>query len=215
MPDGDRFYRHLRGMGKGWVSIARMSCSNSDIFLLNDKALEAVADNLRSISDSVEKANLILHRAFEEERLQKRGLLEFPVNSFMLLEQELAKQSFQGDFQLNYIVKNSVKKVFLENKNDSLIITEAMINRKLEQTLAVEITASRLSCVRDLIMNEQNRTFSEQKEWEYRLYREIKASSKNLIRWDDKQIKKVRKPITRRIDRNATENILDRSLTAF
>lgn len=215
MLDGDRFYRRLRGMGKGWVSISRIACNNDDITVLSDKVLEAIAENFRSISDSIEKCVDLLHSAFEEERWQKRGLLLSPVDSFVKIERALGKQNLQGNFQLNQILINSIKKVFLVNKNDCLIITEAQINEKIGETLAVEITDSRLSCVRDFVMDEQNRNGSEQREWEKRLFREISAFSKKLIKLDGTQIKKVRKPVTRRIDRNATANILNRSLSAL
>ena len=215
MPDGDRFYRRLRGMGKGWVSISRIACNNDDITLLSDKVLEAVAENFRSVSDSIEKSIDLLHKAFEEERWQKRGLLLSPVDSFVKLERELGKQNLQGNFQLNQILINSIKKVFLANKNDCLIVTESQINEKIGETLAVEITDSRLSCVRDFIMDEQNRNGSEQKEWEKKLFRKVSAFSRKLIKRDGTQIKKIRKPVTRRIDRNATANILNRSLSAL
>ena len=215
MPDGDRFYRRLKGMGKGWVSISRIACSKEDTLLLNDKVLEAIADNLRSISDSVEESVSLLHRAFEEERWQKQGLPFLSVDSFEKLDQELGRQNFQGNFQLNQILINSIKKVFLANKNNCLIITESQINAKIGETLAVEITDSRLSCVRDLVMQEQNRNGSEQREWEQQLFREISEFSQKLIKLDGKQLRKVRKPVTRRIDKNATESILNRSLSAL
>ena len=33
MPDGDRFYRRLKGMGKGWMSIFRNTVQNGKLFL--------------------------------------------------------------------------------------------------------------------------------------------------------------------------------------
>lgn len=218
MPDGDRFYRRLKGTGRGWVTVSRIACNNGNIILIKDKIMKAVADNLRKIEpQSVEKALDILHRIFEEERLQKRGLSLSTTNNFIRLEQELRLAKFQGDFHLCIILENSVKKVFLANRNSCLAISSDEINEKLGQTLAVEITDSRLSRVRDLIVEEQNKTYSEHIEWEQNLRREILEPAKKLVKGfvNSKQAKKFRSPVTRRIDRNATSNILNRSLPAF
>jgi hypothetical protein len=137
MPDGDRFYRHLRGTGRGWVSIARMSCNNSDIFLLKDKVLKAVTDNLRRIdTQSVEKGIAILHSAFDEERWQKQGLSLSNADNFSRLEQALSFARFQGDFRLTKTFEDSLKKVFLDNKNACSTISKEEINEKIGQTLA-------------------------------------------------------------------------------
>lgn len=218
MPDGDRFYRRLRGMGKGWVSISRIACNSGNIMLLNDSVLKAVANNLRSIeSASVERAIDILQSAFDEERWQKQGLSLSNADNFARLERAINIARFQGDFYLTKILENSLKKVFLANKHSCLTISKDEINEKLGQTLAVEITDSRLSSVRDLIMKEQDKTFSEQIKWEQDLRREIIEPAKKLVKGfvNSKQTKKFRSPVTRRVDRNATSNILNRSLTAF
>lgn len=217
MPDGDRFYRHLRGTGKGWVSISRMFCNNSDILLLKDKVLKAVSDNLRRIeTQSVEKGIAILHSAFDEEKWQKQGLSLSGVDNFSRLERSLGFAKLQGDFYLTKILENSIKKVFIANKNSASTISKEVINEKLGQTLAVEITDARLSCVRDEIMKETGRSYTEQIKWEKHLQREISEPAKKLVKgFANSKIKKFRSPVTRRIDRNATENILNRSLTAF
>ena len=218
MADGDRFHRALVGTGRGWGTAYRIACNNGNIILLKDKVLKAVADNLRRIEpQSVEKAIDILHGIFDAERWQKLGLSLFNADNFARLESELSMARFQGDFHLTKILENSLKKVFLANKNSCLTISKDEINKRLGQTLAVEITDSRLSCVRDGIMKEQNRTFSEQIKWEQDLRREILEPAKKLVKGfvSGKQTKKFRSPVTRRIDRNATSNILNRSLPAF
>jgi len=218
MPDGDRFYRRLRGMGKGWVTIARMSCNSGDIFLLNDKVLKAVTANLREIEpQSVEKGIDILHKCFDEERWQKQGLSLSNADAFAKLEQELSFARFQGDFYLTKKFEETLKKVFLHYRNSALTISKEEINERLGQILAVEITDARFSCVRDEIMREQNRIFSEQKKWEQDLHRQLLEPAKKLVKGfvKGKQIKKFRSPVTRRVDKNATANILNRGLTAL
>lgn len=218
MPDGDRFYRRLRGTGRGWVSIARMACNNGDIFLLNDKVLKAVTANLREIEpQSVEKGIDILQRCFDEERWQKQSLSLSKADVFTKLEQQLSFASFQGDYYLTKKFEESLKKVFLTYRNSALKITKEEINERLGQTLAVEITDARFSCVRDEIMREQNRTFSEQKKWEEDLHRQLLESAKKLVKGfvKGKRIKKFRSPVTRRVDRNATANILNRGLATL
>ena len=218
MPDGDRFYRRLRGTGRGWVTVSRISCNNGDILLLKDKVLKAVADNLRRIEpQSVEKGIDILHKFFDQERWQIQGLSVSNADNYARLEQELNLTRFQGAYYLTKKFEESLKIVFLANRNSCSTISKDELNEKLGQTLAVEITDARLSCVRDEIMKEQGRTFLEQKKWEEDLQREILEPAKKLVKGfvKGKQIKKFRSPVTRRVDRNATANILSRSLPAF
>jgi hypothetical protein len=217
MPDGDRFYRRLIGTGKGWGTAYRIACNGSGDIFLKDAAMKAVADNVRRISpDSMERAIGILHKSFDEERWQKQGLSLSSSNNFSRLEQALNTAGLQGDFDLVKILEKTAKKVFLEHKESCFSISKNELNESFGQTLASEIMDSRfLSRTRDGMMKEQNRSVPEQKEWERRLIKDVKEASRKLIKWHGKQIKKVRKPVTRRIDRNATSNILNRSLPAF
>ena len=217
MPDGDRFYRRLSGTGRGWGTAYRLACNNGSFTLLGDKALKAIADNFNRISpDSISKAIEILLNSFSEERWQKQGLSLTSADNHSKLDEALNLSRFQGDFDLVKLLEKSVRKSFLEYKDSCLSVSNREIIETLGQTLASEIMDSRfLSRTRDGIMKEQNRTISEQREWEQQLFKEVSAFSRKLIKWDGIQIKKVRKPITRRIDRNATSNILNRSLTAF
>ena len=217
MPDGDRFYRRLSGTGRGWGTAYRLACINSSFTLLGDKALKAIADNFNRISpDSISKAIKILLYSFSEERWQKQGLSLTSADNYSKLDEALNLSRFQGDFDLVKLLEKSVRKSYLEYKDSCLSVSNREIIETLGQTLANEIMDSRfLSRARDGIMKEQNRTISEQREWEQQLFKEVSAFSRKLIKWDGIHIKKVRKPITRRIDRNATSNILNRSLTAF
>lgn len=214
MPDGDRFYRQLVGTGRGWGTVYRIACNNGDFTLLRDKALEAISDNLRRIDpDSVERTIAILHSSFSEEKLQRLGLPSG--DTHLKLAQALKMARLQGNFHLVEKLKESAQKVFIANQNSCLTISTDEINERLGQTLAVEIMNSRLDRVRDGIMKERNLDFAEYTKWKQQLEREILEPSKKLIKWDGKQIKKVRKPITRRVDRNATANILGRSLNVM
>jgi hypothetical protein len=218
MPDGDRFYRRLKGMGKGWISVSRIACNNGNIMLLDDSVLKAVANNLRSIEPaSVESGIDILHSAFDEERWQKRNVSLSNADNFARLERAISVARFEGDSYLTKKFEESLKTVFLKYRKFCLTITKDEINERLGQTLAVEITNARLSCVRNEIMKEQNRTFSEQIKWEKELEKKISEPAKKLVKAfvNSKQTKKFRSPVTRRIDRNATSNILNRSLPAF
>lgn len=215
MPDGDRFYRKLIGTGRGWGTVYRIACNNGDFTLLKDKSLKAISDNLRRIDPvSVEKVINILHTAISEERFHILGLSTG--DNYLKLEQALRTLRLKGNFDLVEILKKSVQKVFLANKNSCLTVSTDQINEKLGQTLAVEIMDSRLSRVRDGIMKEQNRGFAEQIKWEQDLRREILEPSKKLVKgFVNSKIKKFRSPVTRRVDRNATTNILSRSLNVM
>lgn len=215
MPDGDRFYRRLVGTGRGWGTVYRIACNNGDFTLLRDKALKGISDNLRRIdADSVERVITILHKSFNEERFQKLSLSSG--DNYLKLERALEMSRLQGNFDLVEILKKSAQKVFLANKNSALTISTDEINEKISQTLAVEILDSRVSRVRDGIMKDQNRSFAEQIKWEQDLRREILEPSKKLVKgFTNSKIKKFRSPITRRVDRNATANILSRSLNVM
>lgn len=210
MPDGDRFYWQLRGTGRGWGTAYRLAGNNSDPVFIKDRVLKAIADNFRRISpESMEKAVNILHKAFEDEKWQKRGL------NYLKLERVLNLSGFKGESVLAEVLKKSVRKVFLENKNSSLTITGEQITENLGRTLAFEIMdAHFLSRVRDGIMNKQNRSFPEQVSWEQELRKEISEPAKKLLKGFVKG-KQIRKPVTRRIDKDATSNILGRRLNVL
>lgn len=219
MPDGDKFYRRLSGTGRGWGTVYRMSCNNSPFAHLKDKAMKAVADNLRRISpDSVETAISILHKSIEQEKWRQRSFLTPVVDSYLQLERDIRGSRFDGDFNLVKILERSIEKVFIDNRYSSISITKEEINEKLGQTLAKEIIDSRfLSRVRESIMETQNRSISEQIKWEKELCRELMEPAGKIIKnfLNGKQLKKFRAPVVRRIDRNATSNILNRPLSAL
>jgi hypothetical protein len=221
MPDGDRFYRRLSGTGRGWGTAYRFACNKSEASFLKGKALEAIADNLRRIEPtSLERAINILHTVFEDEKWQKRGLPfsdgdNYTKDNYTKLEQALTLSRFEGESVLPEVLKKAVLKVFLANRNACLTITEGQITENLGRTLAFEIMdAHFLSRVRDGIMEKQDRNFPEQVKWEQKLRKEIAEPSKKLLKGFVKG-KQIRKPITRRIDKNATSNILSRSLNVL
>ena len=213
MPDGDRFYRRLSGTGRGWGTVYRFACNKSEASFSKDKALEAIADNLRRIEQtSLEKAINILHTAFEDEKWQKRGLPFSTGYNFSKLEQALALFRFEGESVLAEVLKKSVRKVFLANKNSCLTITSEQITENLGQTLAFEIMdAHFLSRVRDGLMEKQGRDVPEQIRWEQELEKEIAEPAKKLLKGFVRG-KQIRKPVTKRVDKDATSNILSRNL---
>lgn len=108
MSDGDRFYRKLVGTGRGWGTAYRLACNNSNTIFVKDRALKAIADNLRRISaDSMERAINILHKSFDEERWQKQGLPFSVGDNYSILERDLNLSRFQGDFYLVKILEKS------------------------------------------------------------------------------------------------------------
>ena len=181
-----------------------------------DKVLKAIADNFRRISpESLEKAVNILHKAFEGEKWQKRGLPFSEGDNYSKLERTLNLSKFEGESVLPEVLKKSVRKVFLANKNSCLTISNEQITENLGRTLAFEIMDSHfLSRVRDGIMEKQNRSFPEQVKWEQDLRKEIAEPAKKLLKGFVKG-KQIRKPVTRRIDKDATSNILNRSLNVL
>ena len=213
MPDGDRFYRRLSGTGRGWGTVYRLACNKSEADFLKDKTLKAIADNLRRIeSTSLEKAINILHTAFEDEKWQKRGLPFSAGDNYTKLEQALTLSRFEGESNLAEVLKKAVLKDFLANRNSCLTITKEQITENLGRTLAFEIMdAHFLSRVRDGIMEKQDRNFPEQVKWEQKLRKEIAEPAKKLLKGFVKG-KQIRKPVTKRIDKDATSNILNRSL---
>ena len=216
MPDGDRFYRRLSGTGKGWGMVYRYACNKIEASFSKDKALQAIADNLRRIEQtSLERAINILHITFEDEKWQKRGLPFSDGDNYSKLEQALTPSRFEGESVLAEVLKKAVRKVFLANKNSCLTISNEQITENLGQTLAFEIMdAHFLSRVRDGIMEKQDRNFPEQVKWEQELKKEIAEPAKKLLKGFVKG-KQIRKPLTKRIDKDATSNILSRSLNVL
>lgn len=219
MPDGDKFFRRLIGTGKGWGTVYRIACNNASLDILKDKVMKACADNLRRISpDSVEEVINVLHNAFQQEKWQRQGLPVSIKDTYLKLEYDLRVLKIKGEYNLGVILEKSIKKVFLANRNSSISITKQEINEKLGQTLAIEIMDSRcLSRIRDGIMEKQNRTMPEQIKWEQELRREIIVPAQKMIKnfLNGKQTKKFRAPIARKVKRDSTSNILNRSLAVL
>ena len=213
MPDGDRFYRRLSGTGRGWGTVYGLACNKSEASFPRDKALKAIADNLRRIEQtSLEKAINILHTAFEDEKWQKRGLPFSDGDNYTKLEQALSLSRFEGENRLPEILKEAVRKDFLKNRKSCLTLTKEQIIENFGQTLAFQIMDSRfLSRVRDGIMEKQDRSRPEQIKWEKELRKELAEPAKKLLKGFVKG-KQIRKPVTKRVNKDATSNILSRSL---
>ncbi len=216
MPDGDKFYRNLIGTGRGWRKVYNLAINNSKPSFSKDKALDAIVDNLKRIeSASLEKAINLLHTAYEDEKWQKRGLPFSVGDNYSKLEQSLTLSRFEGEHRLSEILKEAVRKDFLKNRKFCLTLTNNQIIENFGQTLAFQIMDSHfLSRVRDGIMEKQGRSRLEQMKWEQELRKEIAEPAKKLLKGFVKG-KQIRKPVTKRIDKNATSNILSRSLNVL
>lgn len=87
MPDGDRFYRRLRGMGKGWVSISRIACNNGEHYV-TDLASPISNPSFAQLNDlkAMEWQYQVIKNCLSTKDSWQKLILEYPILQTILLE---------------------------------------------------------------------------------------------------------------------------------
>jgi hypothetical protein len=215
MPDGDIFQRKLRGTGRGWVTTSRLLRYGAAREVLEKSISKACADDLRRIpSDLVIAGRDILLAAMREENLSRKGLKTSNSDPYLFLLQESRLLGKGGDFEVSTILKESLKSVFVANRNECETLSADQTSDRLGETLISNLIDRRLfSRIRDPLMLEQNRDSAKEMEWENNLRREMKYIGKKMMNdFLHGTAKKFRAPVLRRRQRKSAEDFLNQSL---
>ena len=214
MPDGDIFQRSLRGTGKGWTSLARLSAFNGTFVGLEGNVSRAFFHDVRRIPTSfIGQCLETLHKAFYAEASLSQEFTQRPDN-LLILDQELRLIRSPNEFDLSNIFKDCVKFVFQTQRLNAKTISDGEISDSIGEDLICRVVDNRISRFRNELMNRSDLSASDQFVVEQKLKNEIRPAGRKFMK-DFKAGKKPRSPVFRGPSRRSTADILNQPLRVF
>jgi hypothetical protein len=198
MPDGDIFQRSLRGTGKGWVSVFRLSAYGDSFEGLESQISKACSDNFRRIPrEIIEQCLHVLISTLEAEGLVagNQGLRR--ANTFLRLENDLRLIPSSAEFELVTLLKESVRSVFAANQFRVSELRSSEIPKAVGEALVSKLFDNRVSRVRNELIKASGRSINEQFELEGKLKSSMVGVGQKLMN-DFCSGRKFRAPVFRR-----------------